>query len=227
MEVTVEGQRITQEEIDTSKGWKEVSNRRSHRQTSQHRESTLSPTWPDKRNDNPRKGRIEQIRKASRMPHLPRRDYKIVIRPRGALKISEHGIIHLTAAVQDAAGIPPDEREEDIVCPNNYQNILIFSTSDQEHANKYQEVARIKIQDKFYETNAYKTAPDMTAKGVIRGIPLDEGPRDITAAVVTNKNPTTIAAKRMSNTTTVIVLFEGYKVPTYVRYRAALLRCSL
>lgn len=158
---------------------------------------------------------------------MPRGDYKIVIRPRGALKISEHGIVQLTAAVQDAAGIPRDEREEDIVCSNNYQNILIVSTSDQEHANKYQEVGRIKIQDKFYETNAYETAPDMTAKGVIRGIPLDEGPRDITAVVVTNKNPTAIAAKRISNTTTVIVLFEGYKVPTYVRYRAALLRCSL
>ncbi|KAH7941362.1 hypothetical protein HPB49_012702 [Dermacentor silvarum] len=213
--------------MDTSEGWKDVRYRRSHRQASQHRESTLSPTWPYKRNDNPRKGRLEQIRNASRMPHLPRGDYKIVIRPRGALKISEHGIVHLTAAVQDVAGIPRDEREEDIVCPNNYQNILIVSASYQEHAIEYQEVARIKIQDKFYEANAYETAPDMTAKGVIRGIPLDEGPRDITAAVVTNKNPMVIAAKRISNTTTVIVLFEGYKVPTYVRYRAALLRCSL
>ncbi|XP_065310547.1 uncharacterized protein [Dermacentor albipictus] len=227
MEVTVDGRSISQEEMDTSKGWKEVRHRRSDRRTSQHRESTLSPTRLGKRNNNPWKGRLEQIRKASRMPHLPRGDYKIVIRPRGGLKLSEHGIVPLTAAVQDAAGIPRDEREEDIVCPNNYQNILIVSTSDQERANKYQEVARIKIQDKFYESNAYETAPDMTAKGVIRGIPLDEGPRDITAAVVTSKNPTAIAAKRLSNTTTVIVLFEGHKVPTYVRYRAALLPCSL
>ncbi|XP_054921046.1 b(0,+)-type amino acid transporter 1-like [Dermacentor andersoni] len=186
MEVTVEGCSISQEEVDTSKGWKEVRHRRSDRRTSQHRESTLSPTRLDKRNNNPWKGRLEQIRKASRMPHLPRGDYKIVIRPRGGLKISEHGIVPLTVAVQDAAGIPRDEREEDIVCPNNYQNILIVSTSDQERANKYQEVARIKIQDTFYEANAYETAPDMTAKGVIRGIPLDEGPRDITAAVVTS-----------------------------------------
>ncbi|KAH7969074.1 hypothetical protein HPB52_014518 [Rhipicephalus sanguineus] len=161
------------------------------------------------------------------MPHLPRGDYKIVIRPTGGIKISEHGVVNLTAAVQDAAGIPLEEREEDIICPNNYQSILIASTPDQEHANKYQAIARIKVQDKFYETNAYETAPDMTAKGVIRGIPLEEGPRDITAAVVTTKNPTAIAAKRLSNTTTVIVLFEGHKVPTFVRYRAALLRCSL
>ncbi|KAL1440286.1 hypothetical protein MTO96_031673 [Rhipicephalus appendiculatus] len=161
------------------------------------------------------------------MPHLPRGDYKIVIRPTGGIKLSEHGVVNLTAAVQDAAGIPAEEREEDIICPNNYKNILIASTPDQEHANKYQAIARIKVQGKFYATNAYETAPDLTAKGVIKGIPLDEGPRDITAAVVTTKNPTAIAAKRLSNTTTVIVLFEGHKVPTFVRYRAALLRCSL
>ncbi|KAH7940635.1 hypothetical protein HPB49_002666 [Dermacentor silvarum] len=102
-----------------SKAWKEARHRRSDRQTSQHRESALSPTRSDNCNDNPRKGRLEQIRKASRMPHLPRGDYKIVIRPREGLKISEHGIVHLIAAVRDAAGIPRDESEENIVCPNN------------------------------------------------------------------------------------------------------------
>ncbi|KAL1447208.1 hypothetical protein MTO96_044350 [Rhipicephalus appendiculatus] len=116
-------------------------------------------------------------------------DYKIVIRPTGGIKLSEHGVVNLTAAVQDAAGIPVEEREEDIICPNNYQNILTASTPNQEHANKYQAIARIKVQGKFYATNAYETAPDMTAKGVIKGIPLEEGPRDITAAVVTTKKP--------------------------------------
>lgn len=226
MEVTVEGHSIIQEEMDNSKGWTEVRNRRSSRQDLQHHGSNLSLTWPVARNDASKKGRLEQICKASRMPHLPRGDYKIVIRPTGGIKIFEHGVVNLTAAVQDVAGIPPEEREEDIICPNNYQNILIASTPDQEHANKYQAIARIKVQDKFYETNAYEMAPDMTAKGVIRAIPLKEGPRDITAAVVTTKN-STLAAKRLSNTTTVIVLFEGHKVSTFVRYRAALLRCSL
>ncbi|KAL1417890.1 hypothetical protein MTO96_006031 [Rhipicephalus appendiculatus] len=227
MEVTVEGHSITQKEMDNSKGWTVVRNRRSSRQDSQQHENNLSPTRPVERNDSPRKGRLQQIRKASTMPHLPRGDYKIVIRPIGGIKLSEHGVVNLTAAVQDAAGIPVEEREGDIMFPNNYQNILIASTPDQRHANKYQAIARIKVQGKFYATNAYETASDMTAKGVIKGIPLDEGPRDITAAVVTTINPTAIAAKRLSNTTTVIVLFEGHKVPTFVRYRAALLRCSL
>ncbi|KAH7941467.1 hypothetical protein HPB49_013987 [Dermacentor silvarum] len=165
--------------MDISKRWKEVNHRRSVPQTCQHSESTLSPTRPDKRNNNPRKGRLEQIRKGSRMPDLPRGDYKIVIRPRGGLKISEHGIVDLTVAVQDVAGTTRGQREEDIVYPSNYQNILIVSVSDQELGNNFE----------FYDTNPYEKAPDMTAKGVIRGIPLDEGPRNVTAAGVTNKTP--------------------------------------
>ncbi|XP_070389324.1 cholinesterase-like [Dermacentor albipictus] len=63
MEVTVERRSTSQEEMNTSKGWKEVKHRRSDRRTCQHRESTLSPTRLDKRNNNPWKGRLEQIRK--------------------------------------------------------------------------------------------------------------------------------------------------------------------
>ncbi|KAH6939500.1 hypothetical protein HPB50_018640 [Hyalomma asiaticum] len=138
MEVTAEGQSITPKEMDNSKGWTGVSNRRSSRQDSQHHGSNLSPTRPVERYDASRKGRLEQIRKASRMPHLPRGGCKIVIRSTGGIKISEHGVVNQTAVVQDAAGIPLEEREEGTICPSNYQNILIASTLHQDHANKYQ-----------------------------------------------------------------------------------------
>ncbi|KAH7934491.1 hypothetical protein HPB51_029143 [Rhipicephalus microplus] len=86
------------------------------------------------------------------MPHTPRGDYKIVITPTGGIKISDHSVVNLTAAVQDAAGIPLAEREEDIICPNNYQNIVIASTPNQEHVNKYHTIRCIKVQDKIYDT---------------------------------------------------------------------------
>ncbi|KAH7968954.1 hypothetical protein HPB52_013176 [Rhipicephalus sanguineus] len=65
------------------------------------------------------------------------------------------------------------------------------------------------------------------SSGVIRGIPLEDIPRDITTQVITPENPTAIAAKRLSNTTNVIVLFSGLKVPTFVRYGGALIKCAL
>ncbi|KAL1446609.1 hypothetical protein MTO96_044527 [Rhipicephalus appendiculatus] len=59
------------------------------------------------------------------------------------------------------------------------------------------------------------------------GIPLEDSPRDITAQVVTPKNPTAIAAKPLSNTTNVIVLFSGLKVPSFIHYGGALIKCAL
>ena len=136
MEVTVEGHSITQEEMDNSKGWTEVRNRRSSRQDSQHHENKLSPTRPVERNDAPRKGRLEQICKASRMPHLPRGDYKIVIRPTGGIKISEHRVVNLTAAVQDAAGGPLEGKGGGNICPPKPQKIPIARTPEPGHSPK-------------------------------------------------------------------------------------------
>lgn len=62
---------------------------------------------------------------------------------------------------------------------------------------------------------------------MIRDIPLEDTTRDITANVIVTKNPTAIAVKRLSNTTIVIVLFAGLRVPTYVLYDGESLRCSL
>ncbi|KAH7947348.1 hypothetical protein HPB52_010478 [Rhipicephalus sanguineus] len=63
--------------------------------------------------------------------------------------------------------------------------------------------------------------------GIIKGIPLEEDAKSIHTNIVHALNPQALAAKRLSNTTTVIVAFEGPRVPTYVRYGGALLRCVL
>ncbi|KAH7981150.1 hypothetical protein HPB49_022052 [Dermacentor silvarum] len=57
--------------------------------------------------------------------------------------------------------------------------------------------------------------------------PVEVSPRDITAAIVAPRNLTAVAAQGLGNTTTVIILFDGYKVPIYVRYGRVLTRCSL
>ncbi|KAH7964398.1 hypothetical protein HPB51_027363 [Rhipicephalus microplus] len=70
-------------------------------------------------------------------------------------------------------------------------------------------------------------APDNTVKGIIKGIPLEEDAKSIHTSIRHARNLYALAAKRLSNTTTVIVAFEGPRVPTYVRYGGALLRCTL
>ncbi|KAH7945518.1 hypothetical protein HPB49_011830 [Dermacentor silvarum] len=146
------------------------------------------------------------------MPQLPRGDYKIIIRPRGGLRVADHGAARLATCIYHAAEIPNEKPK---------------TRTPSAHADKYQKISRIKIGNQAFETSAYEAAPDYTSKGVIRGIPLEDTARDITANVITPRNPTAIAAKRLSNTMTVIVLFTGLRVPTYVRYGGALLPCSL
>ncbi|KAL1486986.1 hypothetical protein MTO96_046723 [Rhipicephalus appendiculatus] len=72
-------------------------------------------------------------------------------------------------------------------------------------------------------------APDYTVNGIIKGIPLEEDARSIHTNIVHARNAHALAAKRLSNTTTIIVAFEGPRVPTYVRFGPPVLppRCKL
>ncbi|XP_037505517.1 uncharacterized protein LOC119381836 [Rhipicephalus sanguineus] len=224
MEVAVEGEQVSSEDLEESAGWRTVGSRKPTRQ-----QASAACVETSDCNNNKRQGeqRLQQITKASRMPNLPRGDYKIIIRPRGGLRVAECGAVRLATSIYQAAAIPREAQDEDMICPNLQQNIIVVSTPIEAHADKYQRITRITVGNNTYETSAYEAAPDYTSKGVIRGIPLEDSARDITANVVTPRNPTAMAAKRLSNTTTVIVLFEGFRVPTYVRYGGALLRCTL
>ncbi|KAH7959235.1 hypothetical protein HPB49_009468 [Dermacentor silvarum] len=182
---------VTQREDDVDNGWKEVRYRKRAKEGRQHIRASPSPTRTPRRRG---AQLISKINRASRMPRLPTRDYKIVIRPRGELQISQLSLTELDKAVYEAAEIRYEERDMDTICPNNFQNILVVSTPNQEHADKYQGIKHIKANDKVYEVGAYETAPEITAKGVIRGVPLKETPRDSTAAVTTPRNSTAIAS---------------------------------
>lgn len=137
------------------------------------------------------------------------------------------GIVELTAAVHAAAGTTKKVEYEDILCVNAQQNIVVICTSEEERATRYSQIKEIAIREKKHEVWAYRTAPHDTVKGVIRGIPISETSDNIDERVVNKRNPLALGAKRIGETTTVIVVFKGAKVPNYVRYGSALLRCSL
>ncbi|KAH7942552.1 hypothetical protein HPB49_025116 [Dermacentor silvarum] len=86
-------------------------------------------------------------------------DYNIVIRPRGGLQPSQLSLLHLGQAIYEAAGIRYDEREADTICPNNFQNIIVVSTPNQDHADKYQCIKTIKFNSKEYEVVALRNGP--------------------------------------------------------------------
>ncbi|KAH6930788.1 hypothetical protein HPB50_018396 [Hyalomma asiaticum] len=178
MEVTVAGETISRKEFEESSGWRTVGSRKLLI------EQPPVTGAESQRGNNSKKQcerRLRQIERSSRMPQLRRGDYKIIIRPKGGLRVAEHGAARLATRIYHAAKIPREAQDEDTICPNFQQNITVVSTPTEAHADKYQKIASIKIGNQTFETNAYEAAPDCTSKGVIRGIPLEDTARDITA----------------------------------------------
>lgn len=91
----------------------------------------------------------------------------------------------------------------------------------------YSNIKEIQINQKSYATAAYRTAPENASKGVIHGIPTYDKPEDIERSLVNPRNPTTLHARRMGQTDSVVVVFEGAFVPYFVYYLGAEYRCAL
>ncbi|XP_075535181.1 uncharacterized protein LOC142570721 [Dermacentor variabilis] len=167
------------------------------------------------------------VTKAARMPtDMPKEDTKIVMRPRGGLNVARTEVSIIMSAVMTAARVTKEEGKADTICTNAQKNIIVVSTPDERRATLYSKVKALNIGGSTYEVSAYRTVPDGTVKGVIRGIAVDDSPEEIAENIVNPCNPQAVEAHRIGNTTTVIVLFAGQKVPNYVKYGSILVRCG-
>lgn len=168
-----------------------------------------------------------RITKAARMPALPRGEAKIIIRPRGGLNIARTQATTIMKAVVAAAQISNEEARQDTVCLNPAQNIIVISTPNEERARKYNRMKALTVGDTPHIIWTYRAAAEGTAKGVIRGVDANHTEDDINENIVNALNPSAIQAHRIGTTSTVIILFEGTKVPGYVKYGPMLMRCVL
>ncbi|KAH8035581.1 hypothetical protein HPB51_007764 [Rhipicephalus microplus] len=171
---------------------------------------------------------IARIAKASRMPlKLPRDEQKIVIRPRGGLFPVKLEAYIVMSAVITAANVPKTAAKADTICTNPTQNIIVISTPDDERARYYASVRSLYIGGRSYETHAYCTAPHGTVKGVIYGITVENTTEDLHENIVNQANPQALEAHRIGNTTLIIILFAGTKVPNYIKYGSIIVKSGL
>ncbi|KAK8764967.1 hypothetical protein V5799_032424, partial [Amblyomma americanum] len=220
MNVQVMGEDISADEITEEAGWKTAGERRSrprdHGANSTH-DIDASANAPGTGQQGTKPKHVKgKVIKAGRMPRLPKQEIKIVVRPKGGLDIVKVGAPTVTAAIFAAADITGDESAEDTVYPNSHQNIVVVSTPKRANADRYAKLREIHIQGKPHEVNAYETAPDHTTKGVIRVIPIEDGTPALDENIVNPRNPLALAAKRIGTTTTVVIAFDGLKVPNLV-----------
>ncbi|KAH7963760.1 hypothetical protein HPB52_022724 [Rhipicephalus sanguineus] len=205
-------------------GWIEVTRRRRGRANHNKVEGQ-----EDARSQSPMRqgGRsiVSKVLRASKMPRLPSDDLKIIVRPRDGLNIRSTCGVSLDEAIRHEAGVSDDEMIT--ICPNPTQNILVVSTPEEKTATKIAKIKVLTINGKRYETNAYVSAPEQMVKGIIRNIPLTYTQDQLVHALVNTRNPSLTYAKRLGSTTTVILLYEGNRVPTWVYFNSVMIRVSL
>ncbi|KAM7283522.1 hypothetical protein ISCGN_000985 [Ixodes scapularis] len=228
MEVQVIGEDITPEEVTAEMGWRTARSRRPDKKPGQNSSHDDPPQSQDSRSrSKTRKNVKSQVLKAGRMPQLPKNEIKIIVRPKGALNIPKVGSPTVTAAIFQATQLSPEESQDDTICPNVQQNIVVISTPRPHNADRYVRMKSIHVNGVTHEVNAYEAAPDNTTKGVIRGIPLTDSAQEIEANIINARNPLALAAKRIGSTTTIVIAFDGPSVPHLVRYGATLIPCCL
>lgn len=173
------------------------------------------------------RGGLRRLATASRLPPLPKKQTRVIIRAGGGLDVRKLSNIQFARAVICAAKLTPAATAEDIFCPNAMQNIYVVSTPNDSNASAYSKITEIAIGEKVHNVSAYLAAPNGTCKGVIRGIDAEITDQQIRENIVNKRNPKAIEARRIKKTPTVVILFEGWKVPNYVTFGVALFKCSL
>ncbi|KAH7941781.1 hypothetical protein HPB49_017446 [Dermacentor silvarum] len=94
---------------------------------------------------------------------------------------------------------------------------MVASTPKRENANQYTRIKQIRFSGKVHELCAYEAAPHSACKGVIHDMPLRDYQATIDGKTVNQNNPFALEAKRNAKTATVIIAFDGNRVPNFVR----------
>ncbi|KAL1483387.1 hypothetical protein MTO96_033234 [Rhipicephalus appendiculatus] len=173
------------------------------------------------------KGPIKRLIAASRLPRLPKDHYRVVVRPKGGLDVRKVSRIKVTQALVMAACLGPPQAEEDIVCANDIQNIFVISTPHARNAEAYAKVKQVRVGETLHEVSTYVTPPGDTCRGVVRGIDPELSDDRLGELFVHARNPKVLGVRRIKQTPTVIVLFDGMKVPNYVMCGTNMIRCTL
>ncbi|KAH7967599.1 hypothetical protein HPB52_000553 [Rhipicephalus sanguineus] len=190
MECDEAGIQVDAEENNRDSGWITVTRRRSEvNKAGGALGAQTAASKPTAEAPTPGSHGFEDIKKnilrASKMPPLPRDETKIVVRPRGGLCIERLARLSWQR--------PYGRRQDSIRARETRTRSITVAGQD-------------------HEVSAYVAAPHATCKGVIRGIPLSDGPE---------------AIDQNQEYRVVIVLFDGYKVPNYVSYGGTLIKCTL
>ncbi|KAH8037568.1 hypothetical protein HPB51_013515 [Rhipicephalus microplus] len=103
--------------------------------------------------------------------------------------------------------------EEDIICPNSMQTLFVVSTPSAANAAAYSRVTETILTDRRPPVPAYLLPAGITSRGVIRGVNTDFDDAALNRMLIQPRNSNLLGARCIKNTATVILVFNGLKVP--------------
>lgn len=164
-----------------------------------------------------------------KLPPLPKSDFKVIIRPKNGLNISQLSTHQMARAITKACGNPDMCNEGNLLIRlHNGSNIAIISTPSMETANVVQSVPSLRFGAKDYAVTAYVAAPDNSCKGVIHGLDAGTTPTELLAHLrVRTQGVKILYARMLGNSQTAVITIEGKIVPRYVYYYGGETRCYL
>ncbi|KAH7935598.1 hypothetical protein HPB52_010337 [Rhipicephalus sanguineus] len=137
--VRVEGEELEPDEFGEGSGWCEIKRHSKNQQQGQQQTAATSLTETSTaagtavKYNRKTARQVRQIARASRMPDLPTDDYKVVVRPRGGFNVSDYKMDRIYCCLRSAAEIGREAAEEDSICLNFKQNIVVLSTPNPPH----------------------------------------------------------------------------------------------
>ncbi|KAH7965845.1 hypothetical protein HPB49_011390 [Dermacentor silvarum] len=172
MEITVEGDVITEDELNDG-SWRafEVQRKFSRRNTSAATTSVscTEGASPEETAKKPPRYRARQPTLTRRRPlqKLPEEHLKVVIRPQGAINMRDCG----SAAVLQAVCAAIDADAEDVlkndqITVHRINNTAIISTPSLARAQAYKDINSLKFDGQDYRMLTYVRAPDNSTRGV-------------------------------------------------------------
>ncbi|KAH7965049.1 hypothetical protein HPB49_003097 [Dermacentor silvarum] len=166
------------------------------------------------------------VQRSKQLPPLPPKAIRVVVRPRGELRLLDVPTPRLTKAVQTQLRITlPDD-----FCLRTHpaNNTFTMTTTHFPTAETLKTLTSLEIGDQTYPCTAYVAPPPGATGGVITNAYDDETPTQLYQDLV-RRNPeyTILAARRMGKTHSIQITFDANAVPHSIKYMGAIHRCTL
>ncbi|KAH7973648.1 hypothetical protein HPB49_003509 [Dermacentor silvarum] len=225
MEITVEGDAITEDELNDG-SWTafEAQRKYSRRNTSAATPSAncTEGASPEETAKKPPRYRARQptLPRHRPLPKLPEEHLKVVIRPQGAINMRYCG----SAAVLQAVCAAIDADAEDVlkndqIRVHRINNTVIISTPSLARAQAYKDINSLKFDGQDYRMLTYVPAPDNSSRGVFYHAWSGEGDAKIYKELQERNPELKLAgARRLGSSRHVLITVAEATLPAYVRY---------